>query len=144
MFPVPAAVTGGTAAPAATRAAAAVFPAAALPIAPSVPSAVTSITRDAGATVSFLSPAAQGAGPVTAYVVTPYIGGAAQAPATLPVASLGSLTGSNGNVYRQASVAGLANGTAYTFTVKARNAFAEFAGVGHVGGEHAPGRAGVR
>jgi hypothetical protein len=88
---------------------------------PGPPTAVTSITRDAGATVSFLPPASTGSSSITAYVVTPYVAGVAQAPQVVPVASLTTLVGSDGNSYRQAPVSSLTNSTAYTFTVKARN-----------------------
>jgi Fibronectin type III domain len=83
---------------------------------PAAPTAVTSITRDAAATVSFL-PGAPGDGAVTSWVVTPYIGGAAQSPQAVPVASATAITGSTGSTYTQVPVTGLANGTAYTFTV---------------------------
>ena len=56
---------------------------------PGAPTAVTSITKDAGATVSFLAPASSGDSAITSYTVTPYIGGSAQTPATVAVASLG-------------------------------------------------------
>lgn len=90
---------------------------------PSAPSSVTSITKDAGATVSFLAPVSSGSGAITQYVVTPYIAGTAQAPTVTAVGSVGTITGSNGNTYLQAPAAGLANGTAYTFTVHAVNAY---------------------
>ena len=89
---------------------------------PSAPSNVTSITKDAGATVSFLAPTNIGSGPVTSYTVTPYIGGAAQAPTTTAAGSAASITGSNGNTYLQVPCGGLTNGTAYTFSVHASNA----------------------
>jgi Fibronectin type III domain/Glycosyl hydrolases family 16 len=94
---------------------------------PGAPSAVTSITRDAAAAVSFRPPADQGSGAITAYVITPYVAGSPQAATTVPVASLGSITGSDGNVYRQAQVTGLANSTAYTFTARARNSYGDSA-----------------
>lgn len=84
---------------------------------------MTSITKDAGATVSFLAPASVGGGPVTSYTVTPYVAGVAQSPTTVAVGSTGSLVGSNGSTYRQMTVTGLTNSTAYTFTVKASNAY---------------------
>lgn len=89
---------------------------------PSAPSNVTSVAKDAGATLSFLAPASPGSGPVTSYTATPYIAGAAQAPTTTAVGSAGSITGSNGNTYVQIPVTGLTNSTAYTFTVYASNA----------------------
>ena len=88
---------------------------------PSAPSNVTSITKDAGATVSFLAPASPGTSSVSSYTVTPYIAGAAQAPVTVSAGSAGSITGSNGSTYLQVPVTGLTNSTAYTFTVHASN-----------------------
>lgn len=74
---------------------------------PLAPSNVTSITVDAGATVSWVNP---GSGPAAAhYVVTPYIAGAAQATTTVSAPAT------------SAAVTGLANATSYTFTVKATN-----------------------
>ena len=90
---------------------------------PAAPTNVTSITKDAGATVSFLAPASTGSGPVTSWTVTPYISGSAQAPTTVAVASAGSITGSDGSTYVQCNVTGLTNSTAYTFTAKAGNAY---------------------
>jgi hypothetical protein len=86
---------------------------------PSAPSSATVVTKDAGATVSFLAPASPGSGSITSYTVTPYIAGVAQAPATTAVGSAGSITGSNGSTYVQCPATGLTNGTAYTFTVHA-------------------------
>lgn len=82
---------------------------------PAAPSNVTSITKDAGATVSWLHP---GTG-VTSYTITPYISGTPQSGTTIASGSVGTLTGSNGNTYKQGTVTGLTNSTAYTFTVKA-------------------------
>jgi hypothetical protein len=90
---------------------------------PSAPSNVTSITKDAGATVSFLQPSSPGGGPVTSWTVTPYIAGVAQTPATVATGSAGSITGSNGSTYVQVPVTGLTNATAYTFTARAGNAY---------------------
>lgn len=90
---------------------------------PGAPTNATSITKDAGATVSFLAPASSGSGPVTSYTVTPYIGSTAQAATTLAAGSAGTITGSDGNTYLQVPVASLVNSTAYTFTVKASNAY---------------------
>lgn len=88
---------------------------------PSAPSNVTSITKDAGATVSFLAPSSIGSSPITSYTVTPYISGAAQTPTTVAAGSAGSIAGSNGSTYVQVGVTGLTNSTAYTFTAKASN-----------------------
>jgi hypothetical protein len=90
---------------------------------PSAPSSVTSVTKDGGATVSFLAPSSSGSGPVTSYTVTPYIAGAAQSPVTVAAGSAGSITGSNGSTYVQVPVTGLANGTAYTFTAHASSSY---------------------
>src|SRR5438445_6476772 len=89
---------------------------------PSAPSNVTSITKDSGATVSFLAPASSGSSSVISYTVTPYIAGTGQSPTTVAVGSAGSITGSNGNTYVQVPVTGLTNSTAYTFSVHASNA----------------------
>lgn len=86
---------------------------------PSAPSNVTSITKDAAATVSFLAPASAGSSSITSYTVTPYIAGSAQTPTTVSVGSAGSITGSNGSTYVQVNVTGLTNSTAYTFTAHA-------------------------
>ena len=90
---------------------------------PGAPANVTSITQDAGATVSFLAPASSGTGAITSWTVTPYISGAAQTPTTVAAGSAGSITGSNGNTYVQCTVTGLTNSTAYTFTAKAANTY---------------------
>jgi len=84
---------------------------------------VTSVTKDAGATVSFLAPASTGSGSITSYTVTPYIAGTAQSPTTVAAGSAGSITGSNGSTYLQATVTGLTNATAYTFSVHASNTY---------------------
>lgn len=89
---------------------------------PGAPTSVTSITSDAGAKISFLAPVSVGSGAITSYTVTPYIGSTAQSTTTTAVGSLGSITGSDGNTYKQMNVTGLTNSTAYTFTVKATNA----------------------
>ena len=88
---------------------------------PSAPSSVTSITKDAGATVSFLAPASSGSSSITQWVITPYIGASAQSTTTVNVGSAGSITGSNGSNYVQCNVTGLTNSTAYTFSVHAVN-----------------------
>ena len=88
---------------------------------PSAPSNVTSITKDAGAPVSFLAPASSGSSAITSWTVTPYIAGTAQSPTTVSAGSAGSITGSNGNTYVQVSVTGLTNSTAYTFSAHAVN-----------------------
>jgi len=81
------------------------------PTAPAAPGAVSATAGDGSATVTWNAPY-DGGSPITSYSVTPYIGSTAQAPVTVsgtpPVTS--------------ATVNGLTNGTAYTFTVAATNA----------------------
>ncbi|MFC4592031.1 fibronectin type III domain-containing protein [Sphaerisporangium corydalis] len=72
---------------------------------PLAPTAVTATPGDAGATVTWTAPSDGGA-PITAYTVTAGPGGAR-------ASSTGATT---------ATVTGLTNGTAYTFTVTATNA----------------------
>ncbi len=80
---------------------------------PTVPSAPTSVSATAGdgnATVSWTAPSNGGA-PITSYTVTPYIGSTAQTPTVV-----------NGTPpVTNATVMGLTDGTAYTFTVTATN-----------------------
>jgi len=92
---------------------------------PSAPLNVTSITKDAGATISFYAPASQGGSSITHYVVTPLIGGSPQSATTVPVGSLTSLADSAGGTALQAAVTSLTNSTAYTFTVRARNSYGD-------------------
>jgi hypothetical protein len=81
------------------------------PTAPAAPTALTATPGNASATVTWSAPANDGS-PITSYTVTPYVGTAAQTPTTVtgspPAAS--------------ATIAGLTNGTTYTFTVSATNA----------------------
>jgi hypothetical protein len=84
------------------------------PVAPTVPAAPGGVTATAGnqsAKVSWSAPA-NGGSPITVYTVTPYLAGVAQA-ATQVSGSPPATT---------ASIAGLTNGDAYTFTVAATNA----------------------
>jgi hypothetical protein len=72
---------------------------------------VSASPGDASAVVSWTAPS-NGGSPITRYTVTPYAGTTAQTPTTL--------TGSPPAT--SATVSGLTDGTAYTFTVKATNA----------------------
>ncbi len=79
---------------------------------PTVPDAPTSLVGAPGnhaVALSWNAPAANGGSAITGYVVTPYIGGVAQA-ALLTGSSSPSFTAGN-----------LTNGTAYTFAVAAIN-----------------------
>ncbi len=81
--------------------------------APTVPAAPTGVAAVAGngqASVSWTAPVSNGGSPLTGYVVTPYVGATAQTAVVVPA------TATN------ATVGGLANGTAYTFTIAATNA----------------------
>jgi hypothetical protein len=82
-----------------------------VPTAPAAPTAVSAIPGNASANVSWTAPAADGS-PITSYTVTPYIGATAQPATTIK----GSPPATN------ATIGGLTNGTAYTFTVTATNA----------------------
>jgi hypothetical protein len=80
------------------------------PTAPGAPTGVTATAGNRSATVAWAAPV-NGGSPITSYTVTPYVGPTAQTPTTLkgtpPAAT--------------ATVTGLTNGTAYTFTVTATN-----------------------
>jgi hypothetical protein len=79
------------------------------PTPPSAPTGVTSSPASRQALVSWTTPANNG-NPITSYTVTPYVGGTAQATTQVNNASATSAT-----------ITGLTNGTAYTFTVAATN-----------------------
>ncbi len=81
------------------------------PTAPGTPSSVTATAGNVSATVFWSAPPDGGA-VITSYTVTPYIGSAAQPTTTV--------TGTPAPA--SAVVAGLTNGTSYTFTVSATNA----------------------
>jgi titin len=77
-----------------------------------LPDAPTSVSATAGpgqAIVSWTAPVANGGSPIIGYDVTRYVAGVSQG-----VTSVGAVT--------QATVAGLTNGTTYTFRVAAKNA----------------------
>jgi N,N-dimethylformamidase beta subunit-like protein/uncharacterized protein DUF4082/fibronectin type III domain protein/Big-like domain-containing protein len=79
---------------------------------PSVPGQVTGVTATAGRLAATVSWTAPGGGGATSYIVTPYIGTTAQTPTTV-----------TGNPpATTATISGLQQGTAYTFTVQAANA----------------------
>jgi hypothetical protein len=77
---------------------------------PGAPTNVTATAGDGSATVSWTAPS-NGGSPITSYTVTPYIGSTAQPATTVN----GTPPATN------ATVSGLTNGTAYTFTVTATN-----------------------
>ncbi len=79
--------------------------------APGAPTNVSATAGDGTATVTWTAPG-NGGSPITSYVVTPYIGTTAQ-PSTTVSGSPPATT---------ATVSGLTNGTAYTFTATAANA----------------------
>lgn len=78
--------------------------------APAAPTGVIATAGNAQANVSWTAPG-NGGSPLTSYTVTPYIGATAQTPTTIT----GTPPATN------ATIAGLSNGTSYTFTVSAAN-----------------------
>ena len=78
---------------------------------PSAPTGVAAAPATASALVSWSPPSTNGGTPVTGYTVTPYIGSTAQTPTQVSNSAATSTI-----------VAGLTNGTRYTFTVSATNA----------------------
>ena len=79
---------------------------------PGAPAGVSATAGDGSAVVSWAAPGSDGGSAVTSYTVTPFVGSAAQA----------SVTVSGSPPATSATVSGLTNGTAYTFTVSATNA----------------------
>jgi hypothetical protein len=85
-----------------------------VPTALTPPTAPTNVLASAATRqvlVSWSPPGNNGGGTLTGYTVTPYIGGAAQTPVEVSPSSTSTI------------VTGLANGTTYTFTVTAANAY---------------------
>jgi hypothetical protein len=78
--------------------------------APTAPTSVTATSAAAGATVRWTAPSASNGASVTGYVITPFLGIAAQAPRNY-----------NSTATTQA-VTGLRSGASYTFSVAAINA----------------------
>lgn len=72
---------------------------------PGAPTAVLAVAANASASVAFSVPASDGGAPITGYTVTASPGGASASGTASPIV-----------------VAGLSNGTTYSFTVQARNA----------------------
>ena len=86
------------------------FVPAAPPTAPAQVTGVSALARDASATVSWAAPT-NGGSAITSYTITPSIAGVPQPPTVITGNPPATTT----------TVTGLANGTAYTFTVAATN-----------------------
>ncbi len=86
---------------------------------PVAPHTVTSIAGDASATVSFHDDAEAAPGSVTHYLVTPYDGTTALPATAVAAGEVARVKGSSGRTALRVRVDGLANDTAYTFTVRA-------------------------
>jgi len=79
------------------------------PTAPAAPVIGTATAGSRSATITWAAPA-NGGSPITRYVITPYVGSVARTPVLVSAPAL------------RATVTGLTNGTAYSFTVAAQNA----------------------
>jgi hypothetical protein len=79
------------------------------PAAPIAPTNVTALPGNGQATVSWSPPVITNGAAVTAYAVTPYVNGVAQAPVTFYSTATSRVVG------------GLTNGNTYTFRVRAYN-----------------------
>jgi predicted phage tail protein len=77
---------------------------------PGAPTGVAAVAKSSGALVTWTAPIESGGSPITGYRITPYLGGVAQTATTTNLAAT------------SATVAGLTNGSAYTFKVAAINA----------------------
>jgi hypothetical protein len=82
-------------------------------VVPSAPTDVLARPATQSALVSWTSPSSDGDSPITGYTITPYVGSSAQTPVTAGASAT------------RATVGGLTNGTAYTFTVEAGNAIGD-------------------
>jgi microcystin-dependent protein len=80
------------------------------PLVPGTPTGVIASASDGQVALSWSAPISNGGSPITGYVVTPYLGAAAQPPVTEPSAPTA------------ATITGLTDGATYTFTVAATNA----------------------
>ncbi len=78
-------------------------------VAPSAPTGVDARPATQRALVSWTAPSSSGDSALTGYTVTPFIGATAQTPTTVSPSAT------------SATITGLTNGVAYTFTVKATN-----------------------
>ena len=75
---------------------------------PDAPTSVSAVPGNGAATVKWTAPAANGA-PINGYVITPYVGSAAQLPRTYSSTATSEI------------VTGLTNATTYTFKIAATN-----------------------
>ncbi|HXC46615.1 MAG TPA: fibronectin type III domain-containing protein, partial [Solirubrobacteraceae bacterium] len=81
------------------------------PTVPAAPTGVSATGGEGSASVTWTAPSS-GTSPITSYTITPYIGSTAQASTAI----------SGSPPATKATIIGLKNGTAYTFTVTATNA----------------------